>query len=468
MENGTAAADDRPRSPWRIYGLIAGAIALSTLNFSLVFVAFGDIEETFEASPGAVSWTLTAFSITTAAVFVPAGWAADRFGRSRMFLIGFGTFIVGSLLVSLAPTVHFLIAARMVQAAGLAIESPASLALVLDEFPVERRSTAVGALGAVGGVATAIGPAIGGALIDNLTWRWAFFLNVPLGIIVFALVAPRLPRTYVPDTTGREPPDLAGGALLMAGVAALALGIVQSDDWGYTAPSTLITLTVAVILLIGLIRRSARHPSPILHLPLFRDHDFALGSALSLIVAGTFAGTFLAFVQLMNEGWELSLLQSGLAVGMIPAIAGPMSIVSGRVADRFGHKYVILPGSLLMAIAGIYMFVAVSEERQLVAVWVPFVLVYGLGVGFAHAACQAAALSNVGQARLGIGGAMNRIAQEIGQTMSAAIVIALLAREASIIDGIRSVMVMLVVLSLAGAPLAFRLRARGSAVPTTA
>jgi hypothetical protein len=114
------------------------------------------------------------------------------------------------------------------------------------------------------------------------------------------------------------------------------------------------------------------------------------------------------------------------------------------------------------------MFVAVSEERQLVAVWVPFVLVYGLGVGFAHAACQAAALSNVGQARLGIGGAMNRIAQEIGQTMSAAIVIALLAREASIIDGIRSVMVMLVVLSLAGAPLAFRLRARGSAVPTTA
>ena len=461
MDIGTDGLDERPRSPWRIYGLIAGAVALATLNFSLVFVAFGDIEATFDASPGAVSWTLTAFSITTAAVFVPAGWAADRFGRSRMFLIGFGTFIVGSLLVSTAPTVHFLIAARMVQAAGLAIESPASLALVLDEFPPERRSTAVGALGAVGGVATAIGPAVGGALIDHLTWRWAFFLNVPLGIIVFALVAPRLPRTFVPDVSKRRPPDLAGGILLMAGVAALALGIVQSDDWGYASRETLGTLVVAAVLLALLLRRSARHEEPILHLPLFTDHDFALGSALSLLVAGTFAGTFLAFVQLMNRGWDLSLLQSGLAVGMIPAIAGPMSIVSGRIADRFGHKFVILPGSLLMATAGAFMFFAVGEERQLLAVWVPFVVIYGLGVGFAHAACQAAALSNVGQERLGIGGAMNRIAQEIGQTVSAAIVIALLAREATIFDGVRSVMILLVVLSLIGAPLAARLQARG-------
>ena len=451
---------ERPRSPWRIYGLIAGAIALGTLNFSIVFVAFSDIEATFDASSGTVSWTLTAFSITTAAVFVPAGWAADRFGRARMFLIGFGTFIVGSLLVATAPTVHFLIVARMIQAAGLAIESPASLALVLDEFPIEKRSTAVGALGAVGGVATAIGPAVGGALIDNLTWRWAFFLNVPLGILVFVLVAPRLPRTYVADPARRRP-DLIGVALLMVGVAALALGIVQSDDWGYLDPKTIVSLAAAVVFIVLLIRRSAHHEEPILHLPLFRDHDFALGSGLSFLVAGTFAGTFLAFVQLMNQGWDLSLMQSGLAVGLIPAVAGPMSVVSGRFADRFGHKFVILPGSLLMAAAGVFMYATVSDERQLMAVWVPFVAIYGLGVGLAHAACQAAALSNVEQSRLGIGGGMNRIAQDIGQTVSAAIVIALLAREASIIDGVRSVMILLIVLSLIGAPLAARLEARG-------
>ena len=449
------------RSPWRIYGLIAGSIGLATLNFSLVFVAFGDIEASFDAGPATVSWTLTAFSITTAAVFVPAGWAADRFGRTETFLTGFGLFILGSLLVSIAPTIELLILARVVQAAGLAIESPASLALVLDEFPVGLRSTAIGALGALGGVATAVGPVIGGALIDNLTWRWAFFLNVPLGLIIFALVAPRLPRRAVPAGGHRRPPDLVGVIALMAGVGALALGIVQSDDWGYAGPKTLGSLAVAAVLLSVLIRRSMVHPEPVLHLPLFSDHDFRLGSVLSFLIAGTFAGTFLAFVQLMHQGWGLSLSRSGLAVGMIPAIAGPMSVVSGRIADRFGHKYVILPGSLLMAAAGLFMFLQLGEERQILKLWVPFVVLYGLGVGFAHAACQAAALSNVGTEWLGVGGAMNRISQEIGQTLSAAVVIALLTREATIFAGVRSFMVLLIGLSLLGAPLAARLRSRG-------
>jgi EmrB/QacA subfamily drug resistance transporter len=452
------------RSPWRIYGLIAGAIALSTLNFSLVFVAFAEIQESFDASPTTVSWALTAFSITTAAIFVPAGWAADRFGRANTFLVGFGLFLVGSALVAGSPTIEFLIFARVVQAAGLAIESPASLALVLEEFPVTRRSTAVGALGALGGITIAIGPAIGGALIDTLTWRWAFFLNVPLGVIVFVLVAPRLPRPPLHPDRNLRAPDLVGVILLMIGVAALALGVVQSNDWGYVDSRTIAALTIAVALLVWLVRRSARHPEPILHLPLFHDHDFRLGSALSFLVAGSFAGTFLAFVQLMNQGWGYSLLRSGLAVGMIPAIAGPMSIVSGRIADRHGHRSVILPGSLLMATAGIWMFLGVGDEPRIVRLWLPFTVVYGLGVGLAHAACQSAALANVAGDRLGIGGAMNRIIQDIGQTMSAAIVIALLSRAATVADGIRSVMILLVVLSALGAPLAARLRSRGHPV----
>lgn len=449
------------RSPWRIYGLIAGAIGLATLNFSLVFVAFGEIEETFDASKESVSWALTAFSITTAAVFVPAGWAADRFGRARMFLTGFGLFIVGSALVAGAPTVEFLIAARMVQAAGLAIESPASLALVLDAFPPERRSTAVGAMGAVGGVATAIGPAVGGALIDNLTWRWAFFVNVPLGLLVFVLVAPRLPRDDEGVHADRGTPDLAGVVLLMIGIAALALGIVQSDDWGVTDGRTVAAVVVALIVLPILVRRSARHREPILHLPLFRDHDFRIGSSLSFLVAGTFAGTFLAMVQLMSESWGLSLLWSGLAVGMIPAIAGPMSVVSGRLADRFGHRAVILPGSLLMALAAVWMHTQVTDERRILAVWVPFVVVYGLGVGLGHAATQAAALTNVTTDRLGIAASMNRIAQEVGQTLCAAVVIALLARY-GVVDGVKAAMVLLVVMSLVAAPIAARLRSRGA------
>ncbi len=453
------------RSPWRIYGLIAGAIALATLNFSLVFVAFGEIEESFDASKETVSWALTAFSITTAAIFVPAGWAADRFGRRRMFLTGFGTFIVGSALVATAPNVELLIVARMLQAAGLATESPASLALVLNAFPPERRSTAVGAMGAVGGVATAIGPAVGGALLDYLSWRWAFFLNVPLGIFVFVLVAPRLPPDELDSENAQKPPDLFGVVLLMVGIAALVLGLVQSDDWGYTDPRSVLAVLAAILLLATLVRRSARHSEPILYLPLFRDHDFRFGSSLSFLVAGTFAGTFLAFVQLMNQTWGLSLLSTGLAVGMIPAIAGPMSIVSGRLADRYGHRAVILPGSVLIALGGVWMLTQVTEERQLLAVWVPFVAIYGLGVGFAHAATQAAALNNVSAERLGIGGSMNRISQEIGQTVCVAVIIAMLARY-GIVDGVKAAMALLIAMSLLGAPIAAQLRHRGQPAGT--
>ncbi len=201
----------------------------------------------------------------------------------------------------------------------------------------------------------------------------------------------------------------------MLGVAALALGIVQSDDWGYVDPRTLTALLGAAVMLIWLVRRSLWHPEPILYLPLFEDHDFRLGSTLSFLVAGTFGGTFFAFVQLMNQGWGLSLLQAGLAVGLIPAIAGPMSIVSGRIADRYGHRSVILPGTLFMTVSGIFMYTRLTDERQIVELWLPFVVLYGLGVGLAHAACQSAALANVETARLGIGGAMNRIMQDIGQ-----------------------------------------------------
>ena len=453
---------DGARSPWRIYGLIAGAVALATLNFSLVFVAFGDISDSFDASPSTVSWTLTAFSITTAAVFVPAGWMADRFGRANVFLAGFAIFIVGSGLVAAAPSVEFLIAARVVQALGLGIESPASLALVLDAFPESRRSTAVGAMGAVGGVATAIGPAVGGALVDAFTWRWAFFLNVPLGIVLLALVAPRLPRPPLAPRGDANVPDVVGVATLMAGVAALVLGIVQSDDWGYLDPRTLATLALAVALLTVLVRRSAVHPEPILHLPLFQDHDFRLGSLLSFLVAGNFAGTFLAFIEFMRLGWDFTLLQAGLAAGMIPAIAGPMSIVSGRFADRYGHRSVILPGALLMASAGVLMFTQASADARFWSLWVPFVVIYGVGVGLAHAACQSAALASVPRDRLGVGGAMARIFQDVGQAISAALVVALLARSVDVVDGLRSAMILMIVVSLLGAPAAAGLRARGS------
>ncbi len=447
------------RSPWRIYGLLASATVLATLNFSLIFVAFSEISEAFDASDSTISWALTGFTITTAAVIVPGGWLADRFGRSRVFLGGFAVFIAGSAFLSIAPTVELLIAARVVQATGLAIQSPAALAIVLEAFPLNRRSMAVGAMGAAGGVSAAIGPLVGGALIDQIGWRWSFFLNVPVGVAVFVLVASRLPPDRV--SGARTTPDVASIGLLMAGIGALALGIVQSDDWGFADPRTIFALIAAAALISVLIVRSARHDEPILYLPLFANHDFSLGAALAFLVSGSFAATFFAFIRFLIDGWDLSLFRAGLLVGLIPAIGGPMSVVSGRIADRWGHRRVILPGSLLVAAGGFWMWAAVSAERDIVGLWVPAVFVYGLGVGFGHAAIQAAALSTVPEDRLAIGSAMIRIFQEIGATVSTAVVIALFARASNPVDGLRATMIMLMVASLLSVPMAASLRNRG-------
>ena len=457
------ATDTTTRSPWRIFGLVAGSVALATLNFSMIFVAFGEISDSFDASDSTISWALTGFAITTAAVMVPGGWLADRFGRAKIFLVGFALFILGSAGVAGAPNVEILIAARVLQAAGLAIEAPASLAIVLDAFPQRMRSTAVGAMGAAGGVAAALGPLVGGALVETIGWRWAFFCNVPIGIVVLALVAPRLPADRV--RLARKTPDLIGVVFLMTGVGSLALGIVQSDDWGLRDPRTVAALIAAILLLAGLVKRSRSHQEPILFVPLFSNHDFRVGSTLSFFLAGNFMGSFLAFVTFLHEGWGLSLFKAGLAVGLIPAIGGPMSVVSGRLADRFGHRTVILPGSLLMAAGGLWMWSAATSEPQIWSLWVPVVVVYGVGVGLGHAACQSAALSSVSEDRLGIGSAMNRISMEIGGTISIAVVIALFVRYDDPVDGLRASMILLVLVSVISAPIAASLRNRGHAAP---
>jgi len=460
----TPSADAPAPSPWRIYRLIVGAVILATLNYSVVFVAFGDIEASFDASPAALSWTLTAYSITVAALLVPGGWLADRYGRSRVFISGFGLFLFGSLLVAVAPRVEVLVAARVIQAAGLAIESPASLAIVLDAFPKSRRSTAVGAMGAIGGVAAAIGPAVGGALVEWIGWRGTFLINVPVGLVVIALVWPRLPPDHPRTDAGA--PDLAGVALLVAGVGALALGIVQSDEWGFADPRTLTALTAAAVMIALLIRRSASHPEPILYLPLFRVHDFRVGAVLAFLVAGTFSGTFFAFITFFTQGWDLSLFRAGLTVGLIPAIGGPMSVVAGRIADRRGHRWVIAPGAVAIAAAALIMYVFVDEQRALVQLWLPVGVLYAVGVGLAHAACQAAALAETPEGRLGIGGAMNRIFQDVGGTMSVAAVIALQVRYPDPVDALRATMIGLAVISAVAIPIAWRLHGRGQFVTT--
>lgn len=433
-------------------------MVLTALNFSISFVAFGEIAETFNAEGTTVSWTLTAFSITIGALTVPGGWAADRYGRARVFMTGFAVFVAGSGLVAAAPSVETLIAARVVQAGGVAVQSPAMLALMLDAFGPTRRATAVGLTGGLGGIAAAAGPAVGGALVESIGWRWTFAANLPIGIIVFIVLA----RTLRAASSGgdRAVPDLVGAIVLVGAVAGFILGVVQSDDWGVTDVRTLVAVSGSVALGVMLVRRSASHESPILDLGLFAVRSFRSGTLLQLLVAGSFGGVFLTQLQFLTRGWDYSLFEAGLIIATVPAIAGPLTVLSGRLADRHGHRWVIVPGMLCMIAAGSLLAVTVSPDRSLWTVWIPVNVLYSIGVGLAHAACQAVAVSEVDEAKLGIGAAMSRISQEIGNALTAAAAITLIERAATPVDGLRWTMALLIGFTVAALPIAWRLPRR--------
>jgi MFS family permease len=447
--------EESTRAAWRLFALISSATLLTSMNFSLMFVAFGDISDTFDSSGNVVAWALTGFSITSAALLVPAGWMADRFGRERMFISGIAFFALGSLIVATSPWVGVLIVGRVIQAIGLVLETSSALPILLDAFPAEQRATIVGSLGASGGAAAAMGPVIGGALVDSFGWRVTFGLNVPIGMLLFVAVLRKLPMSA--PARSKAPPDLLGVAAMAGGMGSLVLAITSIDDWGAGDARTLGAFAAAVVLLGLVVFRSGRHPDPVLYLPLFADPSYRRGVILNVLIAGTFAGTFFSFIQLLTDGWGMSTFHAGVAVAVIPLFGGPLSFVSGRIADRHGPRVVIVPGAMLIVAAGLIMTFAVSDTKDVWGLWLPVGVLYGVGVGFAHAACHAAALRNVPVARLGIGGAMSRIGMDIGGVITVAVAVALVTSVDDPIAGVRRVTLLVSVVCAIGALLALRL-----------
>ena len=238
----------------------AGAF-LAFLDTTIVNIAFPDISRSFEgAGRDSLSWVLDGYFVVIAALLVPAGGLADRFGHKRIFLLGIAGFTGASLLCALAPTLETLIAARVLQGVGAALIAPASLAIVLDQFPPERRAAGVGLWGAAAAAAAATGPTLGGALVELSDWRLVFLVNLPLGAAIVWFGARRLVERPVLDS---RLPDLPGAALLAASLALLTLGIVEGNDWGWAAAPTLAAFAAAALLLGAVVARSTRHPRPI-------------------------------------------------------------------------------------------------------------------------------------------------------------------------------------------------------------
>jgi EmrB/QacA subfamily drug resistance transporter len=410
--------------PYRVLVVVSAAVFMASLDLFIVNIAFPDIQADFGGtSLSTLSWVLNAYAIVFAALLVPAGRLADLVGRRRLFLIGLGVFVAASALCAAAPSVETLIAARILQAAGGAMLIPTSLGLLLPEFPPERRASAVGAWAAMGAVAAAAGPPIGGLLVEA-SWRWVFLVNLPVGIGV-ALAAVRVLReTRDPDRG--SVPDLLGAALLVAGIGALTFAIVEGPDLGWGSAEIVALFTGAVVLVALFVARSARHPAPVLELPMLRVRSFAVANVGAFVFFAVFAGMLLGGVLWLTGPWGYSVLKAGLALSPGPLMAATFALPAGRLADRFGQRAVGAPGALLFAASFAWLAWRVGPEPAYASEYLPGMIAGGIGVGLTIPTLSSAAAASLPAARFATGSAVLAMSRQIGSAVGVALLVAVL------------------------------------------
>jgi EmrB/QacA subfamily drug resistance transporter len=410
----------------------AGAF-VAFLDTTIVNIAFPDISASFAGSGrDALSWVLDGYFVVIAALLVPAGGLADRFGHRRIFLLGVAGFTAASLLCAAAPSLPLLIAFRVVQGIAAAMIAPASLAIVLDSFPAERRSAGVGLWGAAAAAAAAVGPTLGGALVELSDWRLVFLVNLPLGAAIVLAGRSRLPRPKILDS---RLPDLPGAGMLALSLAMVTLGIVEGNDWGWGAASTLGCFAAAAILLGVVVARSRRHPRPIVEPALFAHGSFRAGNLGTLLFAAAFFSLILGNVLFLTSIWGYTVLQAGLATLPGPALSTVVAGPAGKLADRFGHRAVIVPGALFFA-AGVMVLRSAGADPDWLGLWLPGACLTGIGIGLAFPTLGAASVRDIGDDRFATASAVNAAFRQVGAVLGTAILVAIVGEPASLSDAL--------------------------------
>jgi EmrB/QacA subfamily drug resistance transporter len=406
---------------WQVLTVVVAGVFMAGLDLFIVNIAFPQIQRDFPGtSLGSLSWVLNAYTIVFAAFLVVAGRWSDAFGRKRSFLLGVGLFTGASAACAAAPSIGFLVGARAVQGLGAALLMPASLGLLLPEFPPVRRHVAIGAWAAVGGVAAAAGPPLGGLLVQA-SWRWVFLVNVPVGLA--ALVAGwRVLREVRHPEPSR--PDFLGAGVLTVAVATLVGAIVQGERWGWGSGRIVGLLAVAALLLAVVARRIARHPAPIVEPALLAVRAFSLATLGSLLFFAAFAAMLLACVLFLTGVWHESTLTAGLMIAPGPALAAASAIPGARLGRRFGASRVGAVGTVLFALGGVWWIARLGAARHFAGDFLPGMMIGGIGVGLVIPSLTAMVAATLPPERLATGIAVQVTGRQLGSALGAAILVA--------------------------------------------
>jgi EmrB/QacA subfamily drug resistance transporter len=449
---------------WKVLAVTSIGLFMASLDLFIVNIAFPDLSSSFgNASLSSLSWVLNGYAIVFAALLVPAGRIADRIGRKRVFVGGLLLFSAASALCAVAPSIPFLVGARVLQAVGAAMMIPTTLGLLLPAFPAAQRPVAIGIWSAVSGVAAALGPPIGGLLVQ-ISWHWIFLVNLPIGIGTAIAAVRILDEAREPDD-GR--PDLLGAAMLALGIGLLTLGIVQGPEWGWADGRVLGSFLAAVLLVIGFLLRSAHHRAPVIELPLLRVRSFAFANLATLVFFMAFGVMLLSGVLLLTEVWGWSELRAGFAIAPGPLMAAMTAAPSGRLGARIGQRPVATLGALLFASSFAFELAAIGPHAAYATTYLPSAILGGTGVGLTLGTLPAAATASLPPGRFATGSAVFGMARQLGSVIGVAVLVALVdSAGGDLLGGLRDGWWFALAGALGAAALAFSLPARAKSRAT--
>ena len=420
---GAAEIPVIPRRAWYALLLTSFGQFFVIFDSTVLNVGFASIEKDFSnVARTTLAWALTSYSIGTASLLLLAGRVADLFGRKRVFLVGISIFAIGSLGAGLAPNVGILIATRAVQSVGGALMVPTSIALALPEFPPERRSLAVGVWGSIAALAGGLGPPLGAAVIELGGWRWIFFINIPVVLIV-VLLGRNILRESKGSSTGVRL-DMVSVPLGTIALALLTLGVLEGEKWGWTSPGILASFVGVVVFGWIVVRRSLTHAEPLLDMSIFRHRRFSAASVATFTLNLPVAGFWFSAPLFFQTAWDWSVLKSGFAIMPTPVIIFLTATIAGRFSDGGLIKPIIGSGigCCAIGIAGLALFL--DGDANYWAHYLPFAAIYGIGLGLSWSNLTAAALVGIDHEKFGVANGTNLTFRQVGGAMGVALSIA--------------------------------------------
>jgi len=408
---------------WWTLAAVAFGLFMIMLDNTVVNVALPAIERDLNVSISSLEWVVTAYALTFAALLITGGKLGDLFGRKRIFVVGIAVFTLSSLACGLAPSSGFLIGARAVQGVGAAMMNPASLSIITATFPPRERGQAIGIWAGVSAMALAIGPLVGGLIVDNINWNWIFFINVPVGVA--GIIVSQFVIKESRDTSHEQSIDIPGLVLSSAGLFALSYALIEGNKHGWTSPEILGLFAAAVGLLVAFVLVEHFQRLPMLDLSLFKIGSFTGANLVAMLVSlGMFGVFFFVSLYIQNIlGWTPT--QAGASFLPMTLLIIVVAPIAGKLSDRIGSRWLMGAGMTLVSIS--LLFYQRVGLHSTFWTLLPAMLLGGVGMAMTMSPMTAAAMSSVPVDKAGVGSGVLNSFRQLGGSLGIALMGAILA-----------------------------------------